>query len=140
MIRLAAEDKLIQRLLWEEVAPGKHSSDPQFHLARLACDTVLPGPCPACSLPPGGLFSLPAHSLSPWPTLPLCGALRRQWTWCTSGGTGRHSSNHRLSSEYFPRVCFFTSLLILYVFRCCNCCQSRRYELSHCFNLHFLDY
>lgn len=71
MIRLVAEDKLISAVIWEEVAPGKHDSDPQFHLARLACDTVLPGLCPACSLPPGSLLSLPANSLSHWPTC-LC--------------------------------------------------------------------
>lgn len=143
MIRLAAEDKLIRRLFGRRLPqvstiliPGFIWQDWHVILSYLVCvprAVFLPAACSVSLLIPRPT-GLPASVLGTQETVDL--VYVSKWD---CGDTRRPCSTAELSSEFFPRLCFFTSWLILCVFRCCNC-QSRRYELAHCFNLHFLDY
>lgn len=151
MVRLAVEDKRIQLIFGRRLPqvsivliPSFIWQDWHLILSYLACVPlevfllaaclVSPSPHPLQIPCPTGLsFLCAGHSEESGPGIHLQVEL---W-----GHRVGPIPTSELLLKYFQRVCFFTSLLILLcMFRCFDCCHSSRYEISHCFNLHFLDY
>lgn len=140
MISQAVEHKMMQLLLGGG-CPGKHGSDPQFHLlARRAFDTLTWPNSHLKYFSQRSVQSLPLlTATSCWPTFPLCWALRFTCASGIVGVIGWANSSLRAVVKIFFKGLFLHSLsnpLYLQMFQLLLVNLGMKYL----FNLRFLDY